>query len=83
MIKNKFAADTRLIMELETIKVSIEAIVNNIGNIIWALNPVNNTVENLLAYLRNGLQNMRQRIIEINIHSKPNEGTCLTLEVMI
>ena len=51
-LKNKFAEDKGLIKELEVIKVSTEEIVNNIGNIIWALNPVNNTTENLLAYIR-------------------------------
>ena len=52
ILKNEFREDDRLIKELETIKSSTEAIVNNIGNIIWALNPINNTLENLLAYLR-------------------------------
>ena len=51
-LKKQFCDDERLIKDLETIKVSTEAIVNNIGNIIWALNPVNNTAENLLAYVR-------------------------------
>ena len=41
-----------MIKDLETIKNSTESIVGNIGNIIWALNPINNTTENLLAYLR-------------------------------
>ena len=51
-LKKEFGADERLIKEVELIKGSTEAIVNNIGNIIWALNPINNTTENLLAYLR-------------------------------
>ncbi len=51
-LKNEFAGDKKLVTNLESIKVSTEAIVNNIGNIIWALNPVNNTIENLLAYIR-------------------------------
>ena len=51
-LKNKFAEDNRLIKDVEIIKNSTEEIVNNIGNIIWALNPVNNTTENLLGYIR-------------------------------
>ena len=51
-LKKEFGDSERLIKELEMIKSSTEAIVNNIGNIIWALNPVNNTAENLLAYVR-------------------------------
>ncbi len=51
-LKKEFGRDEMLIKELETIKTSTEAIVNNIGNIIWALNPINNNIENLLAYLR-------------------------------
>ena len=51
-LKNEFATNKRLIKEIETIKLSTEAIVDNIGNIIWALNPVNNSVENLLSYIR-------------------------------
>ena len=51
-LKKQFGADSKIIKDLETIKSATEAIVNNIGNIIWALNPVNNTGENLLAYVR-------------------------------
>jgi len=51
-LKKEFGVNERFIKELEMIKSSTEAIVNNIGNIIWALNPINNTTENLLAYLR-------------------------------
>ena len=51
-LKNKFAEDNLLIKELDIIKNSTEEIVNNIGSIIWALNPIHNTTENLLAYIR-------------------------------
>ena len=51
-LKTKFAEDKELVKELEIIKNLTEEIVNNIGNIIWALNPVNNTTENLLSYIR-------------------------------
>lgn len=51
-LKKELGDNETLSKELEIIKGSTEAIVNNIGNIIWALNPVNNTLENLLSYIR-------------------------------
>ncbi len=51
-LKKELRNDETLSKELEIIKDSTEAIINNIGNIIWALNPVNNTIENLLSYIR-------------------------------
>lgn len=48
----QFANEETIIKDLAIINESTGAIVNNIGNIIWALNPVNNTLDNLLAYLR-------------------------------
>lgn len=51
-LKKELGDNEILSKELEIIKASTEAIVNNIGNIIWALNPVNNTLENLLSYIR-------------------------------
>ena len=51
-LKKGFGANEKWMKDLEMIKGSTEAIVNNIGNIIWALNPINNATENLLAYLR-------------------------------
>ena len=51
-LKNRFHTQVGTINELDIIKESTAAIVNNIGNIIWALNPINNTVDGLLGYLR-------------------------------
>lgn len=51
-LKNQFAIRPDIIKDLDIIKESTGSIVNNIGNIIWALNPVNNTLESLLGYLR-------------------------------
>jgi len=51
-LKNKFVTDPAIIKDLSIIKDSTGSIVNNIGNIIWALNPVNNTLDGLLGYLR-------------------------------
>ncbi len=51
-LKNRFSTSPDIIEDLDIIKESTIAIVNNIGNIIWALNPVNNTLESLLSYLR-------------------------------
>jgi signal transduction histidine kinase len=38
--------------ELQTIAVSARSLVQTMGEIIWALNPQNDTLENLLAYIR-------------------------------
>ncbi len=51
-LKKELGTNEKMIAELDMIKGSTEAIVNNIGNIIWALNPINNTTENLLGYIR-------------------------------
>lgn len=51
-LKQQFASREEIIQDLDIIKESTSSIVNNIGNIIWALNPVNNTVDGLLGYLR-------------------------------
>lgn len=51
-LKNRFRTQVDTINELDIIKESTAAIVNNIGNIIWALNPTNNTLDGLLGYLR-------------------------------
>lgn len=51
-LKQQFPARTDIQKDLDVIKDSTASIVNNIGNIIWALNPVNNTLDGLLAYLR-------------------------------
>ncbi len=51
-LKNQFPVQPEIIKDLEIIKDSTGSIVNNIGNIIWALNPINNTLDGLLGYLR-------------------------------
>lgn len=51
-LKNKFQHETDIVKELNVIKESTGSIVNNIGNIIWALNPINNTLDGLLGYMR-------------------------------
>jgi len=51
-LKNQFSTRPDVISDIEVIKESTVSIVNNIGNIIWALNPINNTLESLLGYLR-------------------------------
>jgi signal transduction histidine kinase len=51
-LKKRFPTQADTINELDIIKGSTAAIVNNIGNIIWALNPINNTLDGLLGYLR-------------------------------
>lgn len=52
LLETKSGADQEMLKELKVIKDSAGSIVSNIGNIIWALNPDNNTIDNLLAYLR-------------------------------
>lgn len=51
-LKNRFPANADVIKDISIIKDSAGSIVSNIGNIIWALNPVNNTMDSLLGYLR-------------------------------
>jgi signal transduction histidine kinase len=51
-IKSRINTEVGIINDLDIIKESTGAIVNNIGNIIWALNPINNTLDGLLGYLR-------------------------------
>jgi len=51
-LKQEFPERTDMLKDLDIIKDSTGSIVNNIGNIIWALNPVNNTLEGLMGYLR-------------------------------
>ncbi len=51
-LKSQFTTNEPVLKSLEVIKESTVSIVNNIGNIIWALNPVNNSLDSLLAYLR-------------------------------
>jgi len=51
-LKSHFAGRPDIIKDLAIIKESTGSIVNNIGNIIWALNPINNTLDSLLGYLR-------------------------------
>ena len=51
-LKNQFKNDVNVTNDLNIIKESAGSIINNIGNIIWALNPTNNTLDALLGYLR-------------------------------
>lgn len=51
-LKQQFQTDMNIMKDLDIIRDSTGSIVNNIGNIIWALNPINNSLEGLLAYLR-------------------------------
>lgn len=51
-LKNQFPMHAETLKNLKIIKESTGSIVDNIGNIIWALNPVNNTTDGLLGYLR-------------------------------
>ncbi len=51
-LKDQFKSKADVIKDLDIIKESTGSIVNNIGNIIWALNPINNTLDGLLGYLR-------------------------------
>lgn len=51
-LKQQFQMDMNILKDLDIIRDSTGSIVSNIGNIIWALNPINNSLEGLLAYLR-------------------------------
>ena len=51
-LKSQFATSEPVIKSLDIIKESTGSIVDSIGNIIWALNPVNNTLDSLVGYLR-------------------------------
>ncbi len=51
-LKNRFSSQPDSLKDLEIIKESTGLIVNNIGNIIWALNPINNSMNGLLGYVR-------------------------------
>jgi hypothetical protein len=51
-LKHQFKTDVSVTNDLNIIKESAGSIINNIGNIIWALNPTNNTLDALSGYLR-------------------------------
>lgn len=51
-LKNRYHTHLDIIKDLNIIKESTASIVNNIGNIIWALNPGNNTIDGLMGYMR-------------------------------
>lgn len=51
-LKNRYHTYADITKDIDIIRESTGSIVNNIGNIIWALNPANNTLDGLLAYMR-------------------------------
>ena len=51
-LKTRFSAQADVIKDLEIIKESTGSIVNNIGNIIWALNPINNTLRRAVGLFK-------------------------------
>lgn len=82
-LKRAFGGNEKWMKDLEMIRDSTEAIVNNIGNIIWALNPINNSTENLLAYLREyayGYLDMNN-IQSVFSFSTPTESLLLPHEI--
>jgi len=51
-VKKQYTSDMMLMNDLSEIQNSSTQLVNNIGNIIWALNPINNNALSLVGYLR-------------------------------
>ena len=81
-LKTRFSAQADVIKDLEIIKESTGSIVNNIGNIIWALNPINNTLGGLLGYLREyayEYMEMHRLKIVFNV-TEPPEGLIILHE---
>ena len=51
-VKKQYPSDSKLQDALSHIQNSSSQLINNIGNIIWALNPINNTTLSLVGYIR-------------------------------
>ncbi|CAN5303068.1 hypothetical protein BH10BAC4_BH10BAC4_07600 [soil metagenome] len=51
-IKKQYPSDLELRNHLSNVQTAAGKLVDNIGNIIWALNPINNNTISLIGYLR-------------------------------
>jgi signal transduction histidine kinase len=52
LVQAQRKSEYEIVKDLQTISVSARNLVQTMGEIIWALNPQNDTLENLLAYIR-------------------------------
>lgn len=53
LVRNNIYKPDEVVSHLNNISCQIAEIIDNIGQIIWAINPKNDPLENLISYLRN------------------------------